>query len=566
MKRSFFQKLKAIIVLVLTLLLVALAPALTYSQPNTASEQLDPDQAPVVLGEQTILVLKTGIGSFSVQERAQIVSERIAKLANDRTFQADFIYVKIQADSTKLMAGEQIILAITPADAQAADLTQQALADKYRQQINAALEEDTGQHFRRKPKAGFLLVAVATMAFIVILLIINRIFPEILATLETWRQVYLTRIGVDEAELHPLNRVFKLLSIRALKILRLALILVVFFTYALLVLSQFTPTVRLVFLIKQSLRTKLTVIFFHLVDSIPDLLIIALIIFISYTSIKITNYIFRALECGRLSISGFYPEWASLTSKLVSIIIIGLTLALVFPLLPGSESDVFRGVSVFFGALISLGASGTVGNMLAGIQLTYARSFRVGDLVKIGQFKGQLVEQGFLMIRIRTIENQIVTISNSQILSNQTLNYSAAARDHNAPLMLHTTITLGYEVPLQDAHQTLMAAASVTPHILHEPAPFVWQTSLDDFYVSYQLNVYTEDLNLMLMNTIYSELHANILKQCDEAGIEILSPHYAALRDGNESTLSAEHLTSDSTLPGFSISSINREQGSRPQS
>ncbi len=184
----------------------------------------------------------------------------------------------------------------------------------------------------------------------------------------------------------------------------------------------------------------------------------------------------------------------------------------------------------------------------------------MGDFVKIGDFIGEILELRLLITRIRTIKNEIITISNKQLLGNQIINYTASAREYNAPLMLHTTITLGYDVPFQDVHQALIAAASTTTHILNEPDPFVWQTSLDDFYISYQLNAYTEQP--ILMYTIYSELHANILQKCDEAGIEILSPHYAALRDGNDSTLSPGRIDPGSTVPGFRIYPMNRNSSS----
>ncbi len=561
MESFVFPKLKAILVLGLTLLLLAIAPSLSYSQSNKASAQLSANQFPVLLGEQTIFVLENGIGSFSVQERAQAVSERITTLANTPKFQANSIRVDIQADSTKIVTDDQVILAVTPADVGAGGQTQQALAEAYRQQIIAALQEDRTRFFRGDQKASLILIAVATIVFIVIIIIINRIFPRILAGLESWRQARISAISVDEVEVYPLEGIFKLL-INAFKLLRLVTLLTLLFIYGAFVLSRFTATARISYSIKQDLLTKLTAIGSQFLDSIPNLLIIALAIFICYTVIGSVNSFFKALERGSISITGFYPEWASVTSKLITIFLIGFTLALVYPLLPGYESNAFKGISVFFGALIGLGSSRIVADFLAGIQLIYSRAFRVGDIVKIGNLMGEIVNLRLLVTRFRTVNNEIVTLTNTQLLNNQIIDYSASARNYNAPLMLYTSISLGYDVPLRDIHQALIAAALATPHILHEPAPFVWQTSLDDFYVSYQLNAYTENLNLMLMNTIYSELHANILQQCDAAGIEILSPHYSALRDGNQSTLSAEHLTPDYTIPGFRIYPINRDSGS----
>jgi small-conductance mechanosensitive channel len=85
----------------------------------------------------------------------------------------------------------------------------------------------------------------------------------------------------------------------------------------------------------------------------------------------------------------------------------------------------------------------------------------------------------------------------------------------------------------------------------------VLQTSLGDFYVSYELNAHTDQPNKMA--AIYSELHQNIQDSCNEAGIEILSPHYGALRDGNPSTIPSEHLPKDYQAPPFHIK-MNRDK------
>ena len=554
-----FHRLKIILVLGITLFLVAITSAPTYAQLNKASEQISVEGAPVMLGRQTILILENGIGSFSVEERANAVSDRINDLANDSNLEPNAIRVDSQGDVPKLFAGDQFILAVTSADARTSGQTPQALAARYRQQIITALEQDRAQFIRADPRIVFPLIAAATLAVIVIFISLNRIFEKILAGLRAWRQDRISGISAEDLILNPYNRIFQL-SIGALKLLKLVTRLIVFFIYGTFVLSQFPRQARLADSIRQIFLRKLTIIWSQFVSSIPNLLIIALGIFICYTATKLVNSIFKALERGSLSIPGFYPEWASISSKLVNFFIIGFTLALLFPLVPGYESDAFKGVFVFLGALISFGATSAVANILASIQLTYSRAFRAGDIVKVGDTWVEILDLRLLITRFRTFENEIITIANSQLLDNEIINYSASARDYNVPLMLHTTITLGYDIPLTEVHQTLIAAASTTAHILKEPAPFVWQMSLDDFYVSYQLNAYTEQPKLIY--TIYSELHGNILRKCDEAGIEILSPHYAALRDGNDTTLSPGRVDQGSTVTGFRIYPVNRNSDS----
>ncbi len=160
-----------------------------------------------------------------------------------------------------------------------------------------------------------------------------------------------------------------------------------------------------------------------------------------------------------------------------------------------------------------------------------------------------------LVTRVRTIKNEIISIPNSNVMSSHTINYSSDAVDKG--LIIHTTVTIGYDVPWKNMHQALIDAALRTEHVLREPAPFVLQTSLDDFYVSYQINAYIKEPNKQAI--IYSYLHQNIQDCCNEAGIEILSPHYRAARDGNATTIPFDYLPKDYKAPGFGIN-LNKEE------
>jgi small-conductance mechanosensitive channel len=251
------------------------------------------------------------------------------------------------------------------------------------------------------------------------------------------------------------------------------------------------------------------------------------------------------------SIPGFYPEWAEPTYRLLTYLVFALSAAIIFPYLPGSSSPSFQAVSLFLGALVSLGATAAVSNIVAGFILVYTRAFRVGDRVSIADAVGIVEEKMLLVTRIRTFENVLVTIPNATLLNSNITNYSALLRDSQAPLMLPATISLGYEVPWRKVHETLIAAALATPDVLSDPPPFVLQTALNDFYISYELKVFIckpEDIPL-----ICSALHQNIQDKCNQAGIEICSPHYSALRDGNHSTIPAQYLPKDYQAPGFHV-------------
>jgi small-conductance mechanosensitive channel len=262
---------------------------------------------------------------------------------------------------------------------------------------------------------------------------------------------------------------------------------------------------------------------------------------------------FTGLERENLVINGFYPDWAKPTYNLLSLLIIALAIVIAFPYLPGFNSPAFQGVSVFLGVLFSLGSTSAIANVVGGIILIYTRSFQLGDKISIGDVIGDVIEKGLLVTRIRTPANRIITIPNSSLLNTNVINFSVSQREFKQPLILQTTVTLGYDLPWRKVHATLKEAALATQFIVSEPAPFVLQTSLDDFYVSYQLNAYTDHPSKMVY--IYSELHQNIQDKCNEVGIEIMSPHYKALRDGNHSTIPENYLPEDYQSPAFGIQS-----------
>jgi small-conductance mechanosensitive channel len=183
------------------------------------------------------------------------------------------------------------------------------------------------------------------------------------------------------------------------------------------------------------------------------------------------------------------------------------------------------------------------------------RAFKIGDRIKIGDVTGDIIEKSMLVTRIRTTKNEIISIPNSNVMSSHTINFSSDAVDKG--LILHTTVTIGYDVPWKEIQHALIEAALRTEHLLKEPQPFVLQTSLEDFYVAYQINAYTKEPNKQAI--IYSQLHQNIQDCCNEAGIEILSPHYRAARDGNMTTIPSDYLAKDYQAPPFNIQVTKKE-------
>jgi len=193
-----------------------------------------------------------------------------------------------------------------------------------------------------------------------------------------------------------------------------------------------------------------------------------------------------------------------------------------FPYIPGSNSPAFKGISIFFGVLLSLGSSSAISNILAGFSLIYRRAFKVGDRVKIADFMGDVMEMRLEVTHLKTIKNEEIVVPNSMINSSHVINYSTLANRNG--LILHTSVTIGYDAPWRQIHALLLMAAEKTPGLLSEPKPFILQTALNDFYVAYELNVYCNTPQMMV--EIYSDLHKNIQDAFNEYGVQIMSPWY----------------------------------------
>ena len=263
---------------------------------------------------------------------------------------------------------------------------------------------------------------------------------------------------------------------------------------------------------------------------LPDFFTAVVIIGIAYMIIRLCRLVFEGVERQRIKVPGFYPEWSATSYSLLRLLIIAMTVVVVFPYLPGSDSPAFQGVSIFVGVLLSLGSTTAVANVVAGIVITYTRAFRVGDYVNISGTEGKITERTAFVTRIKTPKNVVVSMPNASIMSDKVINYSTQAKKEG--VTLHTAVTIGYDVPWPTVQQLLLSAAAATPDIEENPKPFVLQTSLDDNYVAYELNAFTRRADRR--PGIYSELHANILDAFHTAGVEITSPHYRAVRDGNE--------------------------------
>jgi small-conductance mechanosensitive channel len=255
---------------------------------------------------------------------------------------------------------------------------------------------------------------------------------------------------------------------------------------------------------------------------IPDLAFLVLLVLVTRLFLRLVHLFFLEIERGALKFETFDAEWAMPTYRLARIFVIAFAVVVAFPYIPGSSTGAFKGVSLFVGVLFSLGSSSIIGNVIAGYTMTYRRAFRNGDVIRVGDVVGHVTHTRLLVTNVRTTKNVEVVIPNSLILSSHVVNYSSFAR--SAGLILHTTVGIGYEIPWRQVEAMLQMAAGRTEGLRREPAPFVLQTALGDFAVTYELNVYCDSPREM--PRLYTALHRNILDVFNEHGVQIMTPAY----------------------------------------
>jgi len=259
-----------------------------------------------------------------------------------------------------------------------------------------------------------------------------------------------------------------------------------------------------------------------LLRAAPGLATVVFIIVATRIVQKLMNRVFAAAERGQLQVPGLFPETVAPTRRIAGALLWLFALIVAYPFLPGSGTDAFKGVSVFLGLVVSLGSTGIVNQIMSGLTVTYSRALRVGDYVSVGDIEGTVVHLGTLSTKIDTPRGDEVTIPNAVLVSKEVMNYSRNAS--NTPVLVPTTVTIGYDAPWRQVDSMLRLAASRTAGIRSEPAPMVVQSDLEDFYVRYTLFVSLKEPKTR--RVVLGALRANIQDAFNEFGVQIMSPHY----------------------------------------
>ena len=259
--------------------------------------------------------------------------------------------------------------------------------------------------------------------------------------------------------------------------------------------------------------------------ALPDLLIAAAIFVIASSINGTLQRFFDGVQSSRVAVTWLDPDSARPTRRLAAFAVWMFALVMAYPYIPGSDTEAFKGLSVLLGLMISIGASGIVGQAASGLILMYTRTFRPGEYVRVADHEGTVVEMGMFTSRVRTGLGEELTLPNSLILGAVTKNYSRAVSGRG--FMLDTTVTIGYDAPWRQVHAMLIEAAA--PH--RGRAGFPAAPRVSDGAVGLSTSNTASSCQAIQTEPrpraeVLSSLHANVQDVFNEHGVQIMSPHY----------------------------------------
>ena len=493
---------------------------LTPADGARAEVNSDAQQATVIIDGEPLFIVR-GVSAYPAARRAREIADRIRSVAANKAIATSSITLEDQAGATWILAGGSRLMAVTDEDASLELVNRRLMAQVYSAKIAEAINA-----YRKDRDPAVLLqhglfAFGATLVLIGAVYLVRRIGRRLQEGVERKYRGRIHDLTILNFPIVKAKHVWQLFSglLRFASTIAVLVMTLVYLRYTLRLFPWTRGTATRLFAIAIDPLRQMVL---SLAWIVPDVVFLVILFVVTRYVQKLVRLFFDSVATGRVKLQHFDAEWALPTYRLVRVLIIAFALVVAYPYIPGSETDAFKGISVFIGVVFSLGSSSLIGNLIAGYSMTYRRAFKLGDRVKIGEHAGEVIEMRLLATHLRTLKNEEVIIPNSTSVTSEVVNFSTMAR--NRGLILHTTVGVGYETPWRQVEAMLLEAASRTPGLLPDHPPFVLQLALATFNVVYEINVYCNTPERMRL--LYSELHRNILDVFNEYGVQIMTPAY----------------------------------------
>ena len=422
------------------------------------------------------------------------------------------------ARGVQIVLGDRLLFAVFEEDVDPtinqthAALVQQTLANL--EEVRAVWEAT-----RRWPLVldGLMRAGVATGILVAIAFVMLRGFSAGIGWLERRRDLVAAR-----HERATLREFIARFMVRLAQVIKWLVLLAFVYAWATYVLERFPLTEPIGRRLGKFIVDTVTWVGEGLVAGLPGLFTVIIVLAVTRAIVDVLRYFFDNVQAGRVRVGALHPETIGATRRIVTIIVWGIGFAIAYPFIPGSDSDVFKGLSVLVGLMLSLGSTGLVTQAMSGLVVVYSRALRRGDFVRINEVEGVVSEVATLATKVVNVRNEEITIPNSVLVSNPIHNFSKLAGTHGT--LLTSKVTIGYDAPWRQVHALLIAAAENTLSVRAFPKPYVYQRALSDFYVEYEVFVHIDRAADRV--PVLSALHAAIQDEFNEHGVQIMSPHF----------------------------------------
>lgn len=485
---------------------------------------------PLIIDGDTLLTVYASFGGDDPVHRVESTQRKILQIGKSLKMTTDTMRIFESEYSADIMSGEQVLMHISDLDGLWHGQSRRELAEENMHIIGLEIEKLQAEYGMEAKLKGLgwavFIIVVQIVFFILTIRFIRHLRRQIIGD----SNKKIKPVVINGYTLLTTNQCKRFLLVLT-RMLQILLVLIQFMISLPLLFSIFPETEKFTWKMLNYVWTPLRDITLSVVYYFPNLVKIAVILYVVYWLLRVIRHVADELGAGNLKINGFYQDWAQPTYHIIRIFVIAFSLVVIWPLLPGSESGIFKGVSIFVAALFSLGSTTTIGNLISGIIITYMRPFLIGDFVRIDDHEGLVVEKNAFITRLKDIKGNIVTVPNNSILSKDTINYSAALR-HGEGTIVHSDFTFTYVVPRETIEEYLLEAANRSTLLLKEPAPFVLITALEDFYTRYEINAYTQHPDRLF--EVYSELHRNIVDVFREHHLNPTSSHFVSVKENKD--------------------------------
>jgi small-conductance mechanosensitive channel len=495
-------------------------PPATKATDHASAASAAAEPATLRLLNREIVTFRATVAGATPKRRAEIARERFNNLPEAEMAQPlKAIPFQFQGSSgIQIMLGQTNLVAILEGDVDAVHgQTLDAVSAQTLQRLELARKAWHDTNHRGLLLVGILKGLAATAVFAALVMLSVRLHRLTLQRLEVLRDRLAEReSGVDARELATR------LAVGTIQLVLWLVLLLLAYGWLRFLMGSFVVTQPLAHELDSWLLGQLSWLFIGTMEGIPGLATVLIVLMLTRAVVDVLGYFFNAVQQRRLQLPFLHQETTSATRRIVTVIVWGLGFTIAYPYLPGSNSEAFKGLSVLFGLMLTLGSSGVVNQAMSGLVLVYSRALRKGDYIEVNGLQGVVTEVSSLAVKMISIRNEEITIPNAVLISNPIYNYSKLSATHGT--LLTAKVTIGYDSPWRQVHAMLEEAARRTERVLSNPAPYVYQRALSDFYVEYELFVGIDVA--MRRAPIQSALHANIQDVFNEHGVQIMSPHF----------------------------------------